>query len=284
MRAWGDFERGDPLADKVGIGLTTYQDLTRRDIGEAVFEAYSAVSSNIVPNRVAVWSDTHTVETLSEFASLWASSFTFESREDRRPGALLTDRFQGVAGAKWRRVGGISGQGSVNFSSERDPNGAHSLVIDHNYSAKVDWLQLFTALVKIIRPSYGMLHLLTERERIDSGERFTRFDSAFAGEANFTHWKSLLGEWRSPDAWQMEERRTYRYLPQLSWANVLGEEFNGQYDRDMIEDIAIPIEVNTPGVAFQTTPRLSDVKKTPDEYSASRAALRAAFQPHFFRT
>ena len=269
---------------KVGIGLTTYRDLSQLEVGEAVFQAHRTVSSKIVPNRVKVWSKRHTVETGPEFSALWATNYAWTLTEDRGRGEIL-DKSHSKIGAEWRRVNGIAGQGRVTYRSERDSNDTDGITIDHDYSEKVDWLLLFKELVKVTRPSYGMLHLFTEREQtgIRDLEHFERFNSSFAGEAHFVSWRSSLGVWRKPDPWQLEERRTYRFLPQLSWANVLGEEFNGQYDRDVVARIALPLEVDTGGMAFQITPSLSDVEKRPDEFAAARNVLRTAFKPDFFR-
>src|SRR5262249_36691281 len=144
-----------------------------------------------------------------------------------------------------RTKGLLSGSGRVEFHPERDPHGPNGLTIEHNFLPSVDWTSFFRALVLLFQPSYAMLHLFTERElaHASAGERFA-FTGPISGEAHFTTWVSPLGAWRRPDSFALDERRRYRFLPELSWANVLGREFEGRFDPVELEKGAAQYEVS----------------------------------------
>jgi hypothetical protein len=92
-----------------------------------------------------------------------------------------------------------------------------------------------------------------------------------------------LGHWRKPDRWDAAARRQYRYLTDLSWANFLGREFEGQFDSAIIRKLAAKARTLGNGFAFQVTGSLADVERHPDEFNSSRDLLKGAFRHDFFR-
>mgnify|MGYP001202684952 CR=1 FL=1 len=266
----------------VGIGITTYLDISSVQHGAVVFEAYEKFAPTLAPDNVRIHSLKFPVSDAQSFANHWRTEAPFEVREDRGRGALV-ERGNFIIGAEWRRAG--RGGGEATFRPEMQNDRPDCLLIKHPYSVGPNWLGLFRRLVDICRPSYAMLHLFTEEEvKGAKGDRFKKFDGPFAGEEHFVSWRSSLGEWRKPDKWQHEERRTYRFLPNLSWANFLGLEFAGQFEEAQIERKAANISSSETGLLFTVTDDISDALKDIDRFEASRRNLRAAFKDGFFRT
>lgn len=272
------------MKSKVGIGITTYLDTASHEFGEAVFNCYSNVSSKIEPNKVAVWGWKHDVTNSKEFGSRWATPRVTEWRERSKKGRLI-DKKEALIGADWRRTGSLSGIGSVTLRPPLDTSSANEILIEHNYSSRIDWRSLFIGLVDLCQPSYAMLHLFTDTERqLSIGrKRFEIFDRPFAGEDYFTNWQASSGDWRRPDKWQSSERRNYRFLPQLSWGNFLGKEFKNCYSADAIKYGASRTTEIANGLAFEVTSDLIDVEKRYKEFDEVRAKLKLAFTDECFR-
>ncbi len=204
-------------------------------------------------------------------------------RKAREPGkGPVIERGTYRIGLEWRSP---AGTGQLLVPSEIDPNGAYTIELDYAWSPRTDWSALFDRLVEITQPAYAMLHLFTEREleSYPAGEGLDRFEGPVAGEGSFTGWLSSLGDWRSPDRHRLKERRQYRFLPQLSWANVLGREFEGRYDPQAIDRLALAVRHADGRTAFRVSEALRDVERDPDAFEAARARLREAFAPDVFR-
>lgn len=270
---------------KVAIGVTTYVDILGDAFGAAVYDAHAAVSDRIVPNQVTIWSTKHLVASQSEFSALWLTRTPFKRYEDRRKLKVI-DSGEYLIGAEWRRTGAISGRGQVRFRPDTDMIGANELTLEFNYSPKIDWYLLFKRMVAIFAPSYAMLHLFSDADRSRPYSTYDgpcRYDGPIAGEWQFTTWQTGMGNWRKPDWFDKKGRRTYRFLPELSWANHLGREFDGQYDPARLAGEVAELETSSAGVAFKLTDALSDVAMERDAFRGSRDAARAAFAPEFFR-
>lgn len=272
------------MKPKIGIGITTYKDITPPEFGEAVFDAYAAASERIKPKQVKVWSIKSSVESREDFGRLWLTRSPYEVRECRSRNAPVLKRGEDIVGAEWKRTGALSGEGNVVFRPELDRSQTNKIIIRHTYSPRVDWLSFFRTLVDICEPSYAMLHLFTdtELETSASGDRFEIFDGPFAGEKHFTHFKSPLGHWDGPDDLRLTERRIYKYLPEFSWANFLGPEFQGSYDPQVILREAAVCETGEASTLFCVTQNLGDVIDQYEEFNLARVRLRAAFPPRSF--
>lgn len=269
------------MKPKVGIGVTTYEDIRSPNFGLALYEALVASSPRLAPYRIDVIGDKYDVDSAQDFASHWCS----ERRLVIRPkyGIAPTYHQPSDIGADWRTKGPLSGNGHVFFSG-RDPNGASTLTLQHNYAANVDWRRLFLRLIDLIKPAHANLHIFTERELELAGEGRFAFRTPVAGEIFFTAWKSSLGEWRGPDPWEVAERRKYRFLPGLAWGNYLGDEFFGRFDRKLlIERSGMSVESKN-GILFQITAKLNDVIDQPGFFESKRVNLQNVFAADFFRS
>jgi hypothetical protein len=272
------------MKPRIGIGITTYRDISSPEFGEAVFDAYAEASERITPNQVKVWSIKSIVENRDDFGRLWLTRTPYQVHEGRSRRGPVLERGEYMVGAEWKRTGALAGEGSVTFRPELERSRTNEIIINHAYSPRVDWLSFFRALVAICGPSYAMLHLFTDTELATSasGDRFEVFDGPFAGEAGFTHFRSPLGHWDGPDQLRLVERRIYKYLPELSWANFLGPEFRGNYDPQFLARKAAVCEADGDSTLFCVTPSLGDVIDRYEEFNLARVRLRAAFPPRFF--
>lgn len=261
----------------IGIGITTYRDISSPAHGVAVYEAYQAATPSFAPDIVRIDSSKYSVGDAAAFADLWRSEGSWEVQENRGRGPVI-DKGTFAIGAEWKRTG--RGGGKVRFRSERRNEDPDTILIEHPYAARTDWLALFRRLVTICEPAYAMMHLFTEDETRSN----TNFVGPFAGEELFVGWRSSDGARHRPDRWQTKERHTYRFLPALSWANFLGPEFDGQFDPHALERDAAKIWREANGCLFTATENIADVADRREKFSASRDALKAAFaEDCFFR-
>lgn len=266
---------------KVGIGLTTYEDVRSHDFGLAFYNALVECSPKLAPYRVDVINEKYDVEGAVDFASRWCSErrLVVRAKCGTAPSYVAPSDF----GADWRTKGAISGAGAVSFGSY-DPNDPSTLMLEHNYRVSPDWRGLFDSLVRIFRPAHANLHIFTKRELELAGEGRFAFREPITGEGAFTHWKTASGAWHGPDRWQVAERRQYRFLPELAWGNFLGNNFTGRFDRDqLLERSNAPVEIND-GLLFQLTDSLNDVVKQPAHFESERIRLRTIFADDFFRS
>lgn len=266
---------------RVAIGLTTYADISDRSFGAALYDAYASTSEKLVPKRAAAWLEKYQIGSAKDFGEHWRTIIPYEARPE---GVNTVERGNFRVGLEWTTPGVVAGRGEVSFRSEVDPNGSDGFVLEHSYSDRIDWSQLFRKLVDAFNPSHAMLHLFTQRE-LDYASPRSRFGftAAFCGEAHFTTWLSSLGEWRRPDHWDTRARRQYVHLPELGWANFLGKEFVGQYDEVKLAKASQQLSSTSDGIIFRLTDRLSDVELEPDTFEAARAKAKAAFAEGFFR-
>lgn len=266
------------MKPRIAIGITTYKDIASPEFGRAVFETYASVSPKMTPNQVTVWGKKHPVSRGDDFAALWLTASPYELRESRSQDAAVLERGTWETGAEWR-TGAPVGVGQVDFRPSLDPSRTNAITISHAYSPRVDWLRLFEGLVRQAEPAYAMLHVFTEREvaASSSADRFERFDEAFAGEHWFTSFRSPSGHWDVVDTLRLEQRRNYKFLPELSWANVLGPEFDGNYDPSVIARYAARHQSVEGRMHFSITESLQNVVDQYDEFNLARIRLRAAF-------
>lgn len=271
------------MKPRIAIGITTYKDIASLDFGRGVFDVYANLSAKMRPTQVKVWGTKREIRNRDDFAALWRTEAPYELRESRARSAAVLERGTFNIGAEWR-TGPPIGVGEVKFRPTLDSSRTNTVTISHVYSPRVDWLQLFKALVKESEPAHAMLHLFTERENSASpaGERFERFDRAFGGEEWFTSFRSPLGHWDVPDILRLEQRRNYRFLPELSWANVLGPEFSGNYDPTIIAQRAAWFQVEADRTYFGVTNSIRDVAENYDAFNLARVRLRGAFPPRSF--
>lgn len=269
------------MKPKVGIGITTYEDIRSPEFGYALYEALVATSPKLAPYRIDVIAERYEVSGPQDFVSCWCN----ERRLIVRPKYGVAPSYHAPFefGADWRTKGVLSGSGNVFFGS-RDPNDPSTLTIQHNYATRVNWKALFQRLVEVFKPAHGNLHVFTERELEIAGEGRFAFRAPITGEATFTQWKTKIGTWGGPDPWETTQRRKYRFLPDLAWGNFLGVEFSGRFDRKaLLETSSAPAELDR-GILFHVTEKLSDVVDRHSLFEEERAKLRTVFAADFFRS
>ena len=195
------------MKQKVGIGLTTYEDIRSPELAFEFYQALIASSPKLAPYRVDVIGERFDVEDAEGFASHWCN----ERRLVLRPKYGIAPSYTPPSdfGADWRTKGSLSGSGRVFFGSY-DPNDPNILILEHNYAASVYWKGLFMRLVRMFRPAHANLHIFTKRELELAGEGRFAFREPITGEGAFTHWKTVSGAWHGPDRWQVAERRRKR--------------------------------------------------------------------------
>lgn len=269
------------MKPRVGIGITTYKDVSDPQVGAAIFDAYSANLPSIAPVKVSVRSQRFPIASRADFQQHWLTLIPFEVHE-RKGGARLETGMHRI-GPQWRAKTG--GGGSATFRPEMQYDRDDCIVIDHQWAPKGLWLNFFTELVQLCEPSYAMLHLFEAAEvtPLQGPDGIATFDGPFAGEHHFTMWRAESGHWYRPDPWQAAERRQYRFLPQLSWANFLGTEFGGRYDVAAVQNDAASFHSVGEGALFTVTEKLDDIIRQPSHFEERRNALRASFEPGFFR-
>lgn len=265
----------------IAIGITTYRDISAASFGARFYDACHSVSPKIVPTRAGLTFDRkEQVNISANFAERWSSEVTW--RTLNKDETELLDKFETKSGAEWRCTGPSAGRGRVTFNG-RDPNGCHTLEATWNYLPNVDWAKLFQSLIPLFQPSYAMLHLFTEQE-ISAVKRHDKadFDGPVVHENRFARWRTVTGAVHRPDPWQLEARRTYRHLPQLSWSNFLGPQFRGQFDHAHVIATAAKSSTSADGMHFETTPSIASVATDYAQFWHARNEIRKAFMGDFF--
>lgn len=266
---------------KVGIGLTTYKDVRSPDFGLAFYQALLACSPKLVPYRAEVVGKRYDVSGPQDFASHWCTELRLVSRPKYGIAPAYTPPSD--FGAHWRTKGSLSGGGEVFFGGD-DPNAPCTVTLEHTFSAKLGWIDLFRRLVEKFEPAHANLHIFTDRELELAGNGRFAFRAPIIGEGSFVQYKTSLGHWHGPNRWEIAERRRYRFLPELAWANYLGNEFSGRFNRQfLLERSKYSADVSN-GILFQITDSLDDVVRKPSYFEHERDMLRPIFADDFFRS
>ncbi len=265
----------------ISIGITTYKDLSDPVVAREIYRAYENLVPKLTPTEISIWQQKWSVADVNGFVENWLQVLKYKKHADReREDIIESGVFR--LGAEWKQKG--LGGGQVRFRPENQNDREDTILIKHPYLARINWLVFFSKLVDICEPSYAMINLFTEAEiKGDKSSRFEAFDGAVAGEANFTHWKASSGVWRKPDKWDRKARRVYRFLPELSWANFLGKEFEGQYNSELLQRSVSNCIASETGLLFSLTDSISDVVKAPENFTSKRLKARNAFKDGFFR-
>jgi len=266
---------------KIGLGLTTYKDIRSPTFAEDVFEALSEASPKLAPSVASIAGERFPIGNVEDFSKHWCCERVFVVRPKYgvAPPPLRAD-----VGIAWRTKGTLAGHGELHLFPSNDPNAANGLTLHHTYASKVDWVRLFERLVALLEPSHALLHLFTPRELQRAGTGRFAFTQAFSGENHFTAWQASSGDWRRPDPWQREERRRYRFLPDLAWANAFGREFHGRYETERLRQGAARLEQLENVDLVYATERIDDMRLRPEQFEDARLRMRSAFAEDVFRT
>jgi hypothetical protein len=274
------------MAWKVAIGFTSYVDLSTREVGGAIFNALASTSEKLVPEIVEVWNEKAKVETASDFAEKWFTETPFEVREGRSRKAPLIRKGVYRIGANWRRKHALKGIGSLTPRAEDNYQGDDCIVIEYDFSKRIDWASLFSKLVAITQPAHAMLHVFEgHSDKVVRGQdQLDFFDGPIAGESWFTSWKTSTGHWQRPEPWKVADRKRYRFLPDLAWLNHFGPEFDSQFNPQELTGAVAAVEPEARGLSVRLSDDVSDVFMKPAQFEEIRSKARRCFAPEFFRS
>ena len=199
----------------VAIGLTAYNDMSGPEHAKYVFEILHQTDPKLCPEFVN-WHDPVNVPILNEsvWTEYWAQDAVFKGN-----GSARDVKFFGM----WRRRHSIKSQGMVNHGSEQGIGNPSTLSLTFRWSAKIDRWYLFSSLCDVFTPAYGMLHLFTDAEK--KRVELCSFDRPVVGEVAFVNKLSSDGNLIRIDRRKRTIPMRFSYIPELSWANYFGSEF-----------------------------------------------------------
>ena len=130
-----------------------------------------------------------------------------------------------------------------------------------------------------------MLHLFDGSDESEQGDDFglSDFNRPVIGEGKFTQWVSSTGALRGPDHFRKEDRRAYRFLPDLPWAMFLGPQFNGRYDPILVQKEAFRTSQLPQGLLVQSTRQFGDLLVVGGNFDTQKSAIKRCFPGGFFR-
>jgi hypothetical protein len=269
--------------NKIALGFTTYKDIRDSKYGLEVYRALDSVSDRLTPNKFKSAGVKPLIENEKEFSKYWYYENSYETRENRNKNSKILDKGIIPMGGEWVKTGSMAGKGCLGLRIWKDETlHSYTVSLEYNYSPKIDWFELFSKLVAIIQPSYGMMHLFTEEERLGDLYKLPNFRNPVIREETFTSFITATGAIRSPDSFRIEERRKYIHLPQLSWANYLGPEFEGQYKMDKTQELAFFSKEIDNSLLFTVSENIRDIEKNYGEFCNKRDLIKSTFTKDFF--
>lgn len=237
------------------MGFTVFADLTPPETALAILDA---LGPDLAPSHVKGMGHARPLAICGpgDWLSLWAVRGQMTVR-----GAKTEVAF----GSDWSRRTAPQGYGMVNHGQQRGDIRSSTLILDHSYSARIDWLGVFTRLCTLLTPAYAMAHLFTP-EQVETG-RATGLTAAQTGQVFRVH-KRPAEEYHAtvkPPFFDCQ-------LPQLAWANWFGPEWEGRAD-------AVLQASGATGPLLTLSPRIEDVANAPTDFAAARSRLELLFPP-----
>lgn len=257
----------------VVIGITTYDDISNSDTARAVYDILHQCDVRLTPEFIN-WHEPVNIpiEKLETWSHYWMTDAVIRGQ------GTSTDV---KTGAIWRRRKTVRNWGMVHHASGNNGNFDSTLIMVFNQKRGIDWFTLFSELCALLRPAHGMLHQFPPQEikQLD----YHRFDSAVVGENAFTGRVAEDGNKVFPDLRKRTWPRQFKYLPELAWANYLGQELSATYDTAAILNRASRAWPNELGLLFRITDSFDDVTEDHERFSARRLELRDCFVAGTFR-
>ena len=273
----------------ISIGITTYSDTANKKFALQFYDAYQDHLPVCTPDRMKIWSSKSTITNKDEFANIWCYEAPVTIKANRGKGPIIK-QWKARLDTEWRRS--RAGGGKVKFRPSNRPEQPDTLSMKHPYRVRADWLGFFKTLIEISTPAHAMLHLFSEQEvqawhgTYSIGDKppvLNRFDGPVVGEDAFTYVLSDFSDPRKQPSDFEAARKMYRYLPELSWANYLGPEFNCEYDIDTLQKGSEACEQIGEGILFTASDQIGDIIKDRAGFLKKRNNLRSAFEQGFFR-
>ena len=234
------------------ISIEALTDVSSVEVGRKFMKTLCEVDPRLQPEQVAF---------SEEYKDPFISIDDFAENWWRSGGAMtLGDRYVGEAvfGPFWRRKSGLTNRGFVKHADLRDPRYLipSTVWFQSRWNKIVDFERLFEGWVKLTSPDIGMLHLFTEPEQGRRDSNYKDFQLGYFG-------------------------RPEEGVPNLGWAMVFGERYDGMYDKSGIVSAGYSVSELGNATIIRVTDKLGDVFENFDNFSLRRANLRSYFRPDF---
>lgn len=257
----------------VAIGLTTYDDISSPEHARSVFKILKQVDSRLCPEFVN-WHEPINIPISKEavWVDYWAQSAVLRSY-----GSAMDIQL----GSLWRRRRSVQSWGSVNHASKQDPSYDSTMSLSFRWNAQIDWWRLFSRLCDTLNPAYGMLHLFTDTER--KRVELCNFDGPVVGEGAFINKLSSDGNVVRVDRRKRTNPMQFRYLPELSWANYFGVEFESLFNPEHLTKAASFGKTEDGKTLIRISNKIEDILNDHENFCVKREKLRALFCTGVFR-
>jgi hypothetical protein len=173
-------------------------------------------------------------------------------------GMLVGESFWGP---HWKRRSALASRGMVNHGliDVKGRRTLSNLWFEARWKPTVNFELLFEDWVGIAKPSIGMIHLFTDRERLFSqaGASASFAAGSFGGPAK-------------PG------------IPNMGWAMAYGDEYLKEVDVSRIKNRGFFVYEREDVVVVRVTEKLSDVADNFDYFSKRRSELKSMFNPELF--
>ncbi len=262
--------RKEMKGSRIEINLTTYKDISSKEIGCAIYNSLCGLSASLSPELIS-WSEpvNYPVTNLEKWLDFWGAPASISANG-------TTTSFK--IAPMWRRKKSVQYSGIASFNEGKREDSTISMAFKWNPS--INWELLFDNFCEITSPSYGMLHLFTESE-LNTFPNKTPYLSC--GEGTFVNFISPDGNIRKPDSWDKVSRRRYRYLPDLAWKNHFGSEFFHFFNSEGVNFSNYKCREDENHILMKITDSIHDIHSEHEIFIKNKARAKNIFPAYFFR-
>ncbi len=231
------------------ISIVTKSDTTRWEVGEGVLSAF--LEQDLTPESLFHWeSRIGDFKSVNDCRQYWAAL-----AEVRVNGSMM----EFPLGLRWKRKKVVKYDAEIKHT-QRDAKGQlvnGSLNVEAQPHKKVDWLTMFREICSSMSPDFGVLHIFSDFECVNSG--------LGTAESYFLSGVNVSGS-----------------IANVGWAMFFGGEFVREVDEEKIADSGFPIEILAGGYLIRVTSRIQDVIDNFPMFSKRRAELKSLFREDLF--
>lgn len=237
----------------VKIALRSRIDTKPQEVGRALLNVLSLGDGHLYPQQVS-----HNPDRFKDgFKGADALDLWWNEVAQMRVEGTASDFSLDFA---WRRKDAVKSTGYVRHTM-RNNRGAllpGTVSLTAQWSPKIEWIEVFGALIGVFPPRLAMLHLFTSPE-IGRPSPWSSFEAGSFGAA------------LNPD------------ITNIAWAMYYGDEFADEGDRKKMRERGFSVDEQSNGYLVTVTKRLEDVKNDFDSFSRRRAELKTLYRPGRFR-
>lgn len=245
-------------SEVVRFSLNTRKDMSSWSFGRQFVQLLCDFDPRFVPERVGHGErDTGPFVGIEDCQPLWASPIAY------RMGEMKWDSIEQFW---WRRKSRVRALGRVDHTRRVGPRNELSpgtIKSDFGTVADVDWRTFFTRCCRLCEPLFAMLHWFTAHEM---------------KPGTMASGSPQLGFLLGAQNWHLAERE----VPQLAWASYWGEELAQWADVAALRENGFEVEPLGNGWLLWLTPKVTDVRKDFDSFSARRVEAKRHFLPGLF--